>query len=109
MHWTTWIGVIVGVTVGIAGGVIGTWATVRSAQGPRERAFVIKVAIGFWALIGLFLIALFKVPHPLRMWLWMPYVVILPMAILKCNRRQAQIRREEEEEINRLRNVGQSH
>ena len=89
------IGGIVGGSVGLLGGVIGTYASIKNTSGPRERAFMIRVAIGTWIGVTLFLAALLLLPRPYNFLLWIPYVIALPLAILWCNRRQQAIRAEE--------------
>ena len=42
MDWGTiggWVGTLVGGGVGLLGGVIGTYFTIKNTKGPRERAF----------------------------------------------------------------------
>ena len=35
------IGGILGAVIGIGGGIIGTWCSIRNTRGPRERTFII--------------------------------------------------------------------
>ena len=39
-----WIGAIAGAVIGLAGGAVGTWFSIRNTNGPRERAFMVKAA-----------------------------------------------------------------
>jgi len=87
---------VLGVVAGVAFAGAVTWLSAKNAQGPRERAFAIKSTIAFFVIIAAFILAAFTLPRPYRYWLWLPYVIVLPYAIVKCNRRQAGIRREEE-------------
>jgi hypothetical protein len=88
-----WIGGIGGAALGVLGGAIGTYFSIKNTAGPRERAFMIRVAVLAW--IAAFLVALWWTPFPYQAWLWVSYVLALPLAIRASNRRQAQIRREE--------------
>ena len=89
------IGGIVGAVIGFAGGLVGTYFSIRSASGPKERAFVIRAAVTLWVAISSFLLLLFLLPHPWRYLLWVPYGVFLPLAIIYWNKRQTNIRKEE--------------
>jgi hypothetical protein len=89
------IGALVGSSVGVLGGVIGTYFSIKNTHGPRERAFTIKAAVVSWAAIVAFLAALWLIPSPYRHFLWLPYALLLPWGIRVWNRRQEQIRREE--------------
>jgi len=86
---------IAGATIGVLGGLLGTYFSIRNTNGPRERAFMVKASVYGWAGIVAFVVLLFLVPHPYRWFLCIPYGVALPVAITKCNRTQAQIRAEE--------------
>ena len=89
------IGGIGGSVIGVLGGAIGTYFSIKNTAGPRERAFMIQVSAMFWIAIIAFLAALWWVPLPGRALLWVLYGISLPMAIRAANRRQSQIHREE--------------
>jgi drug/metabolite transporter (DMT)-like permease len=93
-----WAGAIVGSVLGLAGGVIGTWYSIRNTRGPRERRFVIQGALAFWGFVLLFLAGLMMIPLQHRVWLWVPYPILLVAAIVTFNRTQQRLRREEAEE-----------
>ncbi len=90
-----WIGGVLGGAIGLAGGVIGTYCSIRNTNGPRERRFMVRAAVVTWVGVLLFLALLFSLPSPWRLFLWIPYGILLPVGILLGNRRQQQIRREE--------------
>jgi hypothetical protein len=90
-----WIGGITGGLLGLLGGVIGSWFSIKNTNGPRERAFMIRATAVCWVAILLFLGLMFALPMPYRFFLWIPYGVLLPLGISYWNRRQRQIRREE--------------
>jgi len=89
------IGGIVGGILGVLGGVVGTYFSVKSTSGPRERAFMIQVSILLWVLVTAFVVGVLKLPRPFNFLLWVPYGIALPLAIVWCNRRQFRIRAEE--------------
>ena len=89
------IGAIVGSAVGVLGGVIGTYFSIKNTGEPRERAFVIKASVVCWIAVIAFVATMWLIPHPHRHWLWLPYAVLLPLDIFAGNRRQWQIRKEE--------------
>ena len=88
-------GIIVGSLIGIAGGVVGTYFSIKNTLGPRERAFMIRASVVAWVAITAFLVGLFLLPNPYRHFLWIPYVPALLLGIRWSNRRQLQIRAEE--------------
>jgi hypothetical protein len=89
------IGGISGAAIGILGGMVGTYFSVRNTEGPRERAFMIRSSAVCWIAVTAFLAAMWFTPIGYRILLWLPYLLILPMGIRYGNRRQQQIREEE--------------
>jgi peptidoglycan/LPS O-acetylase OafA/YrhL len=96
MSLEVWMG-IAGAAVGIAGGIVGTLASFRRARSHAERRYVLKCALGLGVLIGLFLVGLTLLPRQQHPWLWMAYVVVLPMAIMAVNRGEAKMRADNHE------------
>ena len=90
------IGGIMGGVLGLAGGAVGTYASIKNTGGPRERLFMVRVAVVAWVGITLFLALLFVLPSPYRWLIWIPYGVALPLAIVSLNRKQQAIRSDEE-------------
>ncbi len=90
-----WIGGIAGGVIGLIGGIIGTYFSIKNTNGPRERAFMVKASVVCWIAVILFLGLMFAVPVPYRLFLWIPYVFLLPLGIKFGNRAQQRIRREE--------------
>ena len=90
-----WIGGIAGCVIGLAGGIIGTYFSIKNTNGPRERSFMIKIAIIWWMGGITFLVLLLALPNPYRWFLWIPYGVFFPLGITFANRRQQAIRQEE--------------
>jgi Ca2+/Na+ antiporter len=92
------VGLIVGVSgalIGLVGGGIGTYVSIKHAQGPRERSLVITIAVTVWVALVAFLAALVLIPAPYRFFLWLPYIVLLVWGMRVWQRRHAQIRAEE--------------
>jgi hypothetical protein len=89
------VGGIVGSVLGLAGGLIGAYFSYRSAEGSRERRFVILASIACFGYVGSFLAVLFLFPQT-RPMIFLPYAIILAAGIGYRNRRQSKIQREEQ-------------
>jgi Ca2+/Na+ antiporter len=95
MRIAIWAGVILGALIGILGGVIGTYFSVKNTKGPRERAFMVRSSIQCWIGVCLYVLAAWFVPRPYSYGLMAIYVIALVLAIRYWNRRQMAIRAEE--------------
>ncbi len=94
MDWGTigvWVGAFAGGGLGLIGGVIGTYFTIKNTHGPRERAFTIKGAILGW----IFIAGLVLIPSEYKFLVFIAYAVILLVGIRKWNEMQFRIRKEE--------------
>ncbi|MCK5707519.1 MAG: hypothetical protein KAI43_07675 [Candidatus Aureabacteria bacterium] len=89
------IGGIIGGVLGLMGGLFGTYCSIKNTKGPNEKSFMIKASIIAWIGIIIFLTLMLLLPNPYRFFLWIPYGIILPIAIIKGNKTQAKIRQEE--------------
>ena len=89
------LGVIVGCVLGVFGGALGTYFSIKNTDGPRERRFMVQFAIIAWVAVTAFLVGLLMLPRPYNFLLWIPYGIALPLGIGWCNRRQRAIRGEE--------------
>lgn len=89
------VGGIAGILIGLMGGIVGTWASIRNTGGPRERSFVVRACVVLWAGGIVFLALMFLLPMPWRFLLWIPYGILLPLGIIAGNRAQQRIREEE--------------
>ena len=89
------MGGIAGSILGLAGGAIGTYFSIKRTNTPRERAFVIRCAMVTWIFLVLFLVGLFLLPVSWKWMIWLPYAIFLPVGIRFMNRRQMQIQAEE--------------
>jgi len=96
--WLGWIGGILGSLLGLAGGVFGTWVSIRNTHGPRERAFMLRAAVFVWIGLLAFAGLLFGLPDPYRWFAWIPYSILLPLGITYGNRKQQAIREAEARE-----------
>jgi hypothetical protein len=90
-----WVGGILGGLLGIGGGALGTYFTIKNTQGPRERAFTIRASIVCWAFVIAFLVGLWLIPFWYNMLLWVPYPILLVLGIRKWNQTQLRIRQQE--------------
>jgi hypothetical protein len=90
-----WGGGILGSAIGILGGILGTWASVRNTQTPAERAFMVRCAIGTWLFVGAFILGLFLIPSPYNYLLWIPYPILLILGIRWMNTQQAKRRQQQ--------------
>ena len=89
------IGAIIGGIVGIAGGAVGTYFSIKNTNGPKERAFLINASASFWFFGIIFITLLFVLPSPYQWLLWIPYGIILPISIRVMNKRLSKIKQEE--------------
>jgi hypothetical protein len=89
------IGIALSVSLGICGGAIGTYFSIKNTFGPRERAFMIRISIVTWIAVSIFVAALMLLPKPYNFLLWIPYGIALPLAIIRWNRKQLEIRDQE--------------
>ena len=90
-----WVGGILDSLLGVAGGLMGTYFTIKNTKGPRERAFTIKGSIICWAFVIAFLAGLWLIPFWYNLLLWVPYAILLVFGIQKWNQTQLRIRQEE--------------
>ena len=95
------LGGVVGSVVGVAGGLFGTYCSIKNTHGPKERQFVVKACIITWIAVVLFVALVLVLPHPYRWFMWVPYAILLPLGIVRWNKRQAQIRTQELESPNK--------
>ena len=94
------IGGIIGAIIGLMGGAFGTYCGIKNTNGSKEKTFMIRVSVIAWIGILLFLALFFLVPGPYKFLLFIPYSIILPIAIIQCNRIQTKIRKEEAGRLN---------
>ena len=90
-----WIGAIVGGVLGLAGGIVGTYFSIKNTSGPRERAFMVKCAVVVWIFVAFFIVLVLFLPRPLKWLPVIPYAVALPLYIRWGNKTQQRIRTDE--------------
>jgi hypothetical protein len=95
MNDSGWIIGWVGAGLGILGGLVGTYFSIRNTNSPRERTLMIKASVVFWIALVPFLGLMFALPNPYRHLLWIPYGILLPLGVKLVNRMQQNIRNEE--------------
>jgi MFS family permease len=89
------VGAIAGTAVGVLGGIVGTYLSIKNTRGSRERALAVRASLLCWALVIAFGVGMWLIPHPQRHWLWLPYAILLTVGIVAWNRRWLQIRHQE--------------
>ena len=72
------IGGIIGGIIDVAGGIIGTYFSIKNTNGPRERAFMIKVSTVFWIVGIIFIALLLLLQSPYKWLLWLLYGIFCP-------------------------------
>ncbi len=83
----------IGSAIGVLGGAVGTWCSIRNSGGPLERAFMVRVALLCWLTVTAFLVALWFTPSPYEVLLCLPEMAVLHVALLVGNRKLVQIRK----------------
>lgn len=89
------VAAIAGSLIGLAGGVVGTWMSIRNAKGPKSRAFIVRMSAGMWLLIALLFGLLMSIPRPYSLLIWPIYGICLGYGIRWGNRRLAEIEKAE--------------
>jgi hypothetical protein len=89
------LGGIIGGGIGLLGGAVGTYYSIKNTNGPLERRFMIRAAVIAWIGGGVFLSGLFLLPKPYNFMMWVPYGILLPLGITTLNKRLRQIRQQE--------------
>lgn len=77
-------------------GTLATFKNVRSAKGPKERAFVARSNISAWIVVCLFFSLLYFVRHPYNYLIVLLYFAVFPFAVYQFCTRRLLIRRLEE-------------
>lgn len=88
-------GGIAGGVIGVMGGVLGTYASIRNAKRPRERALMIRLAGLCWIWLAALIAWMFLAPRP---WNQAAFLFNLPLllSIPWMNRKLARARAEDE-------------
>src|SRR5262245_66489504 len=72
------IGGIVGGVIGILGGLVGTYFSIKNTAGPRERHFMIQVAIVAWIAVSAFVAGPRLRPRAYQFFLLVSFSIALP-------------------------------
>jgi hypothetical protein len=90
-----YLGGIIGSILGLAGGIFGSYCSIKNTKGPLERRFMIKASIVTGIALFIFLGLVFALPSYYRFLVWIPYGIFLPLGIGFINKRQREIQAEE--------------
>ncbi|WP_339736297.1 hypothetical protein [uncultured Gimesia sp.] len=93
------IGAVGGTLLGVLGGVYGTRNSIKQTNGPRERAFVKKMALLYVIMVSTFVALVFLLPDPWNQYIWLPYGLWLNYTIRRSSRKQQAIREAEPKEL----------
>ena len=92
---TEWIESVLGGLIGLAGGIVGTYFSIKNTNSPRERSFMIKGAIACFIGVCIFLSLLFLLPKSYRGFIWVPYIILLTLGIVYGNKTHQKIKDKE--------------
>jgi RNA polymerase sigma factor (sigma-70 family) len=97
----------IGPAFGFLGGALGTWSSIRSARHPRERRFVVRMAVAVWVFVFAAMGALFGLMALQQhfhwrggTWglmlsgFWVAYLGLLIAFVVTANRRHQRLRAE---------------
>ena len=80
------IGAVVGSIVGVGGGLLGTWMSIRNLPRGEQRSFMVRMAVVGWMGAVGFCVVLLLIPTPWNVCLWLVYVPGLFIFIRHVNR-----------------------
>ncbi len=86
-----WLLLSIGPVIGLAGGVFGTWNSLRKCTTQAQRRVMWKWTILMWAGIAIFLTAMLLLPKPWNWLVWVPYAPALIYSITRLNREMAAV------------------
>jgi Ca2+/Na+ antiporter len=87
------VGGLLGAAVGIAGGIVGTYYGIRNTNGPKEKSYMIKLALAGWVVLaGLITVSLLFIPAQYKSYYSLLYILVLFLAIKYGNKKQQEIR-----------------
>lgn len=95
-----WVGGIASVAIGLAGGIAGTYFSLKNTRTEEERGIMIKFIVVFWS-IGLVLLTLITlaafdvVPEAVYWVAWILFMCFMGPSIALVNRRLARARGED--------------
>ena len=83
---------ILGSSIGVAGGVFGTWMSIKSTNPGDERKLMVKASVIIWIKAIVFISLFFFLSAPWKFWLWILYGPLLFICIWKINRSMQKLR-----------------
>ena len=83
---------IFGASIGVAGGVFGTWMSIKSTRPGEERKLIVKASVIIWIMVIAFISLFIVLPAPWKFWLWILYGPLLFICIWKINRSMQKLR-----------------
>lgn len=86
------------ITLSLLAGVVAATSGVKSARGPRERAFVRRACVASWILISVFIAAAVMLPAPYNWISAVVFVFAVPAAIYRWTTQRQLLRELEERE-----------
>ncbi len=86
-----------GVLLALGGGLFGTFMSIKKTESEREKRFVIKSGLLFWAVSIVFISVLMFVASPYKYLIWVPWGIFFPLWLMFSNKKQARIKSEERE------------
>ncbi len=90
------IGGLAGVIIGLAGGAVGAYYSIKNTNDPKERKFMIKFTVLTAVLVALLLSVVFFIGYPGALWVMVPFFgFALPAMINLGNKKQREIRNKE--------------
>ena len=89
------MGGIIGGTLGVLGGLLGTYFSIKNTKSRRERVLVIWFALAIWLLVGAVTVSVPLFPRAI-LWVMIPYPIVLTFGILFFNKKQMALRRSEQ-------------
>lgn len=76
-------------------GVLGTYLSIRTAKTRRQKRFMIVWAIIIWSVLAVFVALYVWLEQPWRDYLWVPYLLLLPVMIVGIQRGRLRIQVDE--------------
>jgi hypothetical protein len=89
------VGGIAGTVLGVSGGLVGTYFSIRNTNGPRERAFMIRAGALCWLAVLTLLALDSLLPRLLGSLIFLVYMLSMYPIVRWGNEQQARLRVED--------------
>jgi len=86
-----WLGGGLGAILGLIGGIVGTYFSIKNSKKPKQRTFAIKMSVIGWAAILTVSLVAYILPDSYKMLAFIPIWIGLPFYILYWNRKQKEL------------------